>query len=225
MHCDTLLSSQGKLWLAAHFKAFHVRHPVIQVQKSEYVVKVMVKFPDILTCCQHVSPEKSHSHVKTAQSTGWKKLPLRRETRLLRGSGHTLITPFLLQQNLTNPPTIKLPYGTTFPNLTDGPSVTSNSCNSYLPSDSTLDRFAAIVNLITANGLYVVSLPCTPVTCDYTRRCSCLQRLHGRGQHAKEVPDRMCERTRSNNFLRVLVSWLTYRELGTVSELALSGKV
>jgi hypothetical protein len=61
-----------------------------------------------------------------------------------------------LVQNATNPPSITLPYGTYYPNLTADPSITKNKCNSYLPADSTLDRFVAIANLITANGLYVV---------------------------------------------------------------------
>lgn len=73
---------------------------------------------------------------------------------------------FGVMQNATNPPSITLPYGTKFPNLTAVPSLTTNSCNSYLPSDTTLNRFIYIVNLITANGLYVVSHP-DPLNPDY----------------------------------------------------------
>ena len=130
----------------------------------------------------------------------------------------------MLQQNLTNPPTIKLPYGTTFPNLTDGPSITKNSCNSYLPSDSTLHRFAAIVNLITANGLYVVGLPCTAVTCAPTAHaagCSvCML-----GGSTLRMPDSLCERLRCNTFQPVLAWCGAYRELGTVSELCQENRI
>ena len=59
-------------------------------------------------------------------------------------------------QDDTNPPSITLPYGTKFPNLTTTPSLTNNTCNNYIPSDSTLNRFIYVVNFITANGLYVV---------------------------------------------------------------------
>jgi len=62
-------------------------------------------------------------------------------------------------QNATNPPSLPVPYGTIFPNLTANPSITQNTCNSYLPAANTLQRFVAIVNLIAANGLYVVWPP------------------------------------------------------------------
>lgn len=55
------------------------------------------------------------------------------------------------------PPNIALPYGTMFPNLTATPISPPNTCNSYIPSDTTLNRFTYIVNFLAENGLYVVS--------------------------------------------------------------------
>ena len=60
-------------------------------------------------------------------------------------------------QDILTPHGMTVYDSTSVPDLTSYPSADNSSCNSYLPSDSTLDRFNYIVNFLTANDLYVVS--------------------------------------------------------------------
>lgn len=119
-------------------------------------------------------PWHVHQQSEFLRQAGFSRLPWdsragrRRCTREKRKQHQTQLPPARVEgfaelesacgtlQEETNPPSIVLPYGTMFPNLTAPPSIANDTCNSYIPSDATLQRFAYIVNFLTANGLYVV---------------------------------------------------------------------
>lgn len=62
-------------------------------------------------------------------------------------------------QKLLTPPNTEVYNSSSVPQLASLPSVQAGTCNSYLPSTSTLDRFKYIVDFLAANGLYVVRPP------------------------------------------------------------------
>ena len=53
-------------------------------------------------------------------------------------------------------PGYRIYNGTFLPELTAAPSAPAGTCNAYIPSTSTMDRFVYIVNFLADNGLYVV---------------------------------------------------------------------
>lgn len=95
-----------------------------------------------------------------------------------------------VQDQLTLPG-LRVYNGTSVPDLVAAPSAPNGTCNSYIPNDSTMDRFAYIVNFLADNGLYVVSLQ--PVLDSMAGEC-CMQQappmLHA--EHTRIVSTWCC---------------------------------
>ena len=67
-----------------------------------------------------------------------------------------MLTLLLPAQDQLTLPGLRVYNGTSVPDLIAAPSAPNDTCNSYIPNDSTMDRFAYIVNFLADNGLYVV---------------------------------------------------------------------
>jgi Cellulase (glycosyl hydrolase family 5) len=67
----------------------------------------------------------------------------------------TLDSQSQIQASVTNP-SVTVPVGTTIPAMISPPSRVAGACNSYLPNDTTLNRFLWVINFFAKNGFYVL---------------------------------------------------------------------
>lgn len=69
--------------------------------------------------------------------------------------GCTIATQSQIQASVTNP-SVPVPAGDTIPPMVAPPQRQANTCNDYLPNDTTLNRFLWVVNFFAKNGFYVL---------------------------------------------------------------------
>jgi hypothetical protein len=67
----------------------------------------------------------------------------------------TVVTLSQIQASVTNP-SVSVPSGKTIPPMVYSPTRQPNTCNGYLPNDTTLNRFLWVVNFFAKNGFYVL---------------------------------------------------------------------